>query len=202
MEIEQFSGRSIIERRDFMKDRETDINKLIIENSLQSFFFDKLQEVNKKASRPVSNESIYYLSMVLDQFGESARLFEEEEGKLREKVLGIKLLEASNLPDSQKKRCLKEIGDTALFVSGYFHESLNSKIIDVGYYENLGQIAYKNLDGFFPKAYEVPSFYKNLSKRFSCLTNLVSIISQDFFSNNLGEMAYLIVSDKNKVKVS
>ena len=185
-----------------MNDRETDSTNLVLESSLQGFFFDRLQEVNKKTSRPVSNESIYYLSLVLDQFGESAKLFEEEQGRLKEKVLGVKLLESSHLPDTQRKRCLKEVGDTALFVSGYFYESLNSKLIDVGYYENLGQIAYKNLDGFFPKAYEVPSFYKNLSQRFNCLTNLVSIISREVFSNDMNEMPYLIVSDKSKIKVS
>ena len=185
-----------------MNDRETDSTNLVLESSLQGFFFDRLQEVNKKTSRPVSNESIYYLSLVLDQFGESAKLFEEEQGRLKEKVLGVKLLESSYLPETQRKRCLKEIGDTALFVSGYFYESLNSKLIDVGYYENLGQIAYKNLDGFFPKAYEVQSFYKNLSQRFNCLTNLVSVISREVFSNDMNEMPYLIVSDKNKIKAS
>ena len=192
----------IIFLRDFMDHRDNETPSLILESSLQSFFFDKLQTLNKKTSHPVSNESIYYLSLVLDQFGDSKKLFEEEEGKVREKVLGIKLLEASHLPEFQRKRSLREIGDTALFVCGYFHESLNSKLIDVGYYENLGQIAYKNLDNFIPKAYEVPSFFVNLSQRFSCMTNLISIISKDVFSNDLNETAYLIVSDKNKIKVS
>lgn len=180
----------------------SETSNLILESSLQSFFFDKLQEVNKKTSRPVSNESIYYLSLVLDEFGISNKLYDEDDGKLKEKFLGLKLLECSHQPETQKKRSLREIGDTALFVCGYFYESLNSKIIDVGYYENLGQIAYKNLDNFIPQAYEVPSFFENLSDRFSCLTNLVSIISKDVFSKNTNEMAYLIISDKNKIKVS
>lgn len=177
-------------------------SNLVLESSLQSFFFDRLQEVNRKSSRPVSNESIFYLSIVLDQFQESEKLFEEEEGRIREKVLGIKLMESTQLPESQMKRSLREIGDTALFVCGYFYDSLNSKMIDAGYYENLGQIAYQRLDNFFPKAYEVPAFYNKLSQRFNDLTNLVSIISKEVFSNDPNEMAYLIISDKNKIKAS
>ena len=192
----------IIILRDSMEEREIEGPNLILESSLQSFFFDKLQKLNKKTTRPVSNESIYYLSLVLDEFGDSKKLFDEEEGKIREKVLGLKLLEASHLPESQRKRSLREVGDTALFVCGYFYESLNSKLLDVGYYENLGQIAYKNLDNFIPQAYEVPAFFDNFSKRFSCMTNLISIISKDVFANDLNDEAYLIVSDKNKIKAS
>lgn len=181
--------------------RANETSTLTLERSLQSFFFDKLQEVNKKSSRPVSNESIYYMSLVLDQFGESCKFFDQEDGKVKNKILGIKLLETSTLPESQKKRSLREIGDTALFVCGYFHRSLNSKIIDTSYYENLGQIAYRRLDNFIPQAYEVPSFFESLSDRFSCLTNLINIISQDVFAQDMNEMSYLVL-DQNKIKVS
>ena len=59
----------------------SETSSLVLETSLQSFFFDKLQEVNKKTSRPVSNESIYYLSLVLDEFGEAKKLYDEDQGK-------------------------------------------------------------------------------------------------------------------------
>lgn len=185
-----------------MDKNKSDTPQLVLESSLQSFFFDKLQEVNKKTTRPVSNESIYYLSLVLDQFGESKKFFEEKEGRVEQKVLGLKLLECSQQSHNQKKRSLREIGDTALFVCGYFYDSLNSKMIDAGYYENLGQIAYKSLDNFIPQAYEVPAFFEHLSERFSCLTNLISVISQDVFAHNMSDVAYLVVSDKNKIKAS
>lgn len=175
---------------------------LILESSLQSFFFDKLQEVNKKSTRPASNQEIFYLSVVLDQFGESKKYFDEEEGKPREKMLGMKLLETSQQSEAQRKRSLREIGDTALFVCGYFHESLNSKVIDVGYYENLGQIAYRRLSNIIPQAYEVPKFFECISERFNTLSNLISIISKDVFANNMNEMAYLIITDEKKIKAS
>ena len=44
--------------------------------------------------------------------------FENVEGKVREKVLGVKLLECQELPNESKKRTLQDIGDTALFLCG------------------------------------------------------------------------------------
>ena len=182
--------------------KETNTSELILESSLQSFFFDKIQNINQKSTRPISNELVYYMSLVLDKFGQSQNLYEEREGKLRDKTLGLKLLKSSELSEPQKKRTLREIGDTALFVCGYFYESLNSKLIDISYYEDVGKVAYRRLDSFIPQAYEVPSFFINLSDRFNCVTNIVSIISKEMFSNDSGDEPYLILSDRNKIKVS
>jgi hypothetical protein len=185
-----------------MENQNSKSANLILESSLQSFFFSKLQEINQKTTRPASNQEIFYLSIVLDQFGESNKFFDEQEGRPIEKMLGMKLLETSQQSESQRKRSLREIGDTALFVCGYFYESLNSKLIDVGYYENLGQIAYRRLNNIIPQAYEVPKFFECMSDRFNTLSNLISIISKDVFANDMNEEAYLIITDDKKIKAS
>lgn len=150
---------------------------LVLEQSLQTFFFDQLQEINGKSTHPVPGEVIYYSSLVMDKFGESKEYFDIKEGRVRDKILGIKLLESQQKSRTQQKRELQDIGDTALFLCGYFSESLNSKIIDTRYYQELGQIAYGRLDGLVPEAYEVPAFFKRMSDRFSLLTNMMSIVA-------------------------
>ena len=42
---------------------------------------------------------------------------------------------------AKRKRALKDIGDTALLLCGCFGDSLKSKIIDLGFYEDLGAVA-------------------------------------------------------------
>ena len=171
--------------------------KVILETSLQSFFYTELQEFNEKALEPLPNEAIYYSSLVMDHFGEASRYFDNREGKLKNKVLGTKFLECSNLPKEERKRELKDIGDTALFICGYFSASLNNKIIDVRYYQELGQMAYRQLNNVIPTAYDVPSFFDVLSFRFEKLAQVIGLVSEKTLGNDFGaDDVYLIVSKK------
>jgi hypothetical protein len=45
----------------------------------------------------------------------------------------------------QQRASLKEIGDVALFVSGFFSDSLTRKLVDVDYYVSIGGCAYNTL---------------------------------------------------------
>lgn len=176
--------------------------ELILESSLQFYFYDQLQEANSKSTRPLPNETIYYSSIVMDKFGESSHFFETVEGKVREKILGIKLLETNNMGKEQQKRTLKDIGDTALLICGYFSDSLNKKLVDTRYYQELGQIAYSRLDSYIPSFYEVKSFYKMLSTSFESVTLLMGVVSKRLMSQNPSEEAVLIISNDKKLKAS
>lgn len=151
---------------------------LILESSLQVFFYDHLQEFNKKSLSPLRNETIYYSSLVMDHFGESSKLFEQVDGKAREKILGMKYLEAGHMSKEKRKATLKDIAETSLFVCGFFSDSLNKKIIDVKYYQDLGMMAYSSLNGMVPKAYDVPAFYKSMANSFSNVALLMSLVAK------------------------
>lgn len=169
----------------------------VIENSLQSYFYTQLQEFNEKSLEPLPNETIYYSSLVMDKFGDAGKYFETIEGKVRDKVLGIKLLEASQMTREKKKRTLKDIGDTALLICGFFSDSLNKKIIDTKYYQELGQTAYRHLNSEVPSAYDIPSFFKILSFRFDQVTTVMSLVSEKTLNQGIdSDSAYLIVSKK------
>lgn len=173
-------------------------DKLILEKSLQGYFFQQLQEINKNSSAPLPKETIHYSSEVLGQFGDSENFFESAEGKIQEKILGIKLMEVGSHSEAQAKRVLKDVGDTALFICGYFAESFKRKIVDVKYYENIGKIAYNRLDGLIPSAYERDSFYKHLSLNFENLTVMIKIVSIKGKENQDLD-SYLILPKKKKI---
>lgn len=170
---------------------------LVLETSLQSFFFDELTRVNQKSSRPLPRETVYYSSLVLDQYGESGKYFETIEGKVREKVLGVKLLESCHLPRAKQVRELRDIGDTALFICGFFSDSLNTKIIDTSYYQQLGRSAYQRLNHLVPDVYEIPSFYEKLSKSFSGVTMLMNIVAEKMTKPDEFEGVLLFVGDRS-----
>lgn len=172
-------------------------NSLVIESSLQCYFYDQLRSINEKSRDPLPNEAIYYSSLVMDKFGESGKFFETKEGKVREKILGTKLLQTSSMTKGERKRALKDIGDTALLICGYFSDSLNKKIIDTGYYQELGQTAYRKLNSVVPQAYDVPSFFKGLSFDFERLTMVMNLVSEKTLNHDWpSDSVYLFVSKK------
>ncbi|MBC7538073.1 MAG: hypothetical protein H7281_04585 [Bacteriovorax sp.] len=175
----------------------TQASSLIFENSLQVFFFDLLIDANKKSMKPLPNEIIFYSSLVMDKFGSSHSYFEEVDGKIREKILGIKLLESYQLPKDKQKNAVKDVGETALLVCGYFSDSLNKKIIDTKYYNEIGILAYSRLNSFIPKAYDIPNFFDKMSKHFHQVTALISLISEKQINDATD--FFLIISDKKAV---
>jgi len=154
-----------------------DLNSLILDTNLQSFFYDQLSIINKKSSNPIPDQCLYYSSRVMDKYSEAEKYFENVDGKVREKVLGLKYLESNHLPRSTQKRVLKDVGDTALILCGFFGESLNKKIVDPKYYHDIGIAAYSQLDSIVPEVYEIPAFYKKLSSTFIPMTNLISVLT-------------------------
>lgn len=162
-------------------------SNLVLESSLQCYFYDLLNELNRKNSTPLSNETIFYSSLVMDKFGLSHQYFVEQEGRIKEKTLGLKLMQACHLPKSKRKRELQDIGDTALFVCGYFSDSLNNKMIDIKYYHDVGIAAYSKLDSLVPSFYDVESFYSNFSKKFTNVAFLMELLAKDISANKKEE---------------
>ncbi len=59
--------------------------------------------------------------------------------------LGIRLAEALQTAGTAQRDGLKEVGDLSLFISGFFSDSLNRRLVDVDYYIQLGECAYGSL---------------------------------------------------------
>ncbi len=156
---------------------ESGAKKIILSTNLKGFFFEGLSELNKKSLCPVPESVIFYSSDVLDKFALSDDFFETSDGKVREKILGMKLLEATQLPRDEQKKIYKEVGDMSLMVCGYFSESVNKKIVDTQYYAQLGKMAYSHLNSVTPRFLDIPHFYGIISTCFESLTALITIMA-------------------------
>lgn len=184
-----------------MTDFERKQNTITLESSLQGFFFDELNNVNRKSSNPLPQETIYYSSNVMDKFGSTENFFEFDEGKVREKILGLKLLESSQLSTAQQKAALLDVGDTALIVCGFFSDSLNKKLVDARYYRDLGITAYNRLNSYVPEIMEVQDFYQDLGRRFDALTTLMTVISKKLhLEPKVSEEFILFFADQKTIK--
>jgi hypothetical protein len=151
--------------------------KIILESNLQGFFYEGLNSLNKKSLSPIPESVIYYSSDVLDKFSLTKNFFEISEGKVREKILGLKLLEAGQLSREEQKRVFKEVGDMSLLITGYFFESSQKKLVDSQYYTQLGKMAYAQLNNVIPSFLDIPSFYSLIATCFESLATLMALLA-------------------------
>ncbi len=150
--------------------------------SLQSFFYEELSRVNQKTVQPLHPQFIFYASLIMERYALADTYFEEREGKVREKILGVKLLESEHMQGKRKKNTLKDIGDTSLVLCGYFSDSLKKKLVDESYYHQIGTQAYKRLDSLEPQFLNQLSFFENLSKIFGKVAAVMTVVFKERLS--------------------
>jgi hypothetical protein len=122
-------------------------------------------ENQKVSARP---ETEFYLVNLMNQFM-CARLPEEP--------LALMVKEALEQPrPEQQKNLFKQVGDTSLYVAGYFQDSLNRKLVDVDYYIDMGGTAYNQVA---ERADEeiVRCLYRELAEKFAAFVEVLNEIS-------------------------
>ena len=131
----------------------------------------------------------------MDKFSLSDQLFEMVEGRKRDKILGIKLLESSQYSGRKKKEIVSDVAETSLFICGYFADSVKDKLVDIGYYREIGQSAYQMLNSMVPSFYEIDSFYYSVSKNFDVLARLMNLVQKNS-SGHFDEVSPYLIIDK------
>ncbi|MEO8700310.1 MAG: hypothetical protein ABI867_09715 [Kofleriaceae bacterium] len=137
--------------------------------SVDEFFHEvvteALHEVDLDASEPAS----WYLVGLLGDFTKA---------RLTDEALGMKLAQPSSDP-GERVRTLKQVGDTSLYVAGYFAESLTRSLVDVDYYVGLGANAYKQLArqlGGRQSATPITEVYNELAERFPAFVDVLAMV--------------------------
>ncbi len=129
----------------------------------QEMVTDALTEQGVKASPPTE----VYLVGLLGEFTRH---------RIPDEPLSLKLVEAGQLPGTgEQVRALKEVGDTTLYLSGFFVESLERHLVGANYYQGLGEAAYGQLAHRL-SASQVGAVYRELSARFPCFVAVLSAI--------------------------
>lgn len=121
-----------------------------------------------------------YLVNLLQHYLDARNLFENEVDELGRKppqTLAEMLLIAHNSEPAAKAELLKKLGDKSLYISGFFGDSLNRKIVDVDYYANMGGTAYATLANV-TKEDALAKVYTTFSHQFMDFVDVLTVISQ------------------------
>lgn len=104
--------------------------------SLESFFKDEVDRAFKDEGLEADRLTEHYLVQLLAAYAAQP---------IEDRPLALRLLHAIEASPRERRATLREIGDTSLFVSGFWGDSLDGKLVDVDYYIDMGGTAYGEL---------------------------------------------------------
>ena len=104
-----------------------------------------------------------------------------------ETPLAFRLAEALDAAGIRQRATLKQIGDESLFISGFFADSLNRKLVDVDYYVSIGGTAYTALS-----RYETDTFSPVFAELADNFIRFVDVLSEVSERASLGSNADLL----------
>jgi hypothetical protein len=145
--------------------------------SIRDFFRDLLARAIENQRAQVQPFTELYLVNLLHEFLASEALYvQSEDGTWQQKPLAFLLKEALDEAGPARLRLLRRLGDTSLFISGFFPDSLarRSSLVDVDYYIAMGGRAY---DAVARHAME-RSLWEELADKFRLLVDLLNEVSE------------------------
>ncbi|MHB8416891.1 MAG: hypothetical protein ACYDCL_02375 [Myxococcales bacterium] len=144
--------------------------------SLREYFKDMIGTALSRQKLQVAETTEFYLVNLLAEFLDTQNLFRADGGALEEEPLAFILKRAQEQQGFERVRELKRLGDTSLYVSGYWADSLDGKLVDVDYYVAMGGRAYAALSEIFQGG-SVAALYQELSAKFLGLVDLLGEVS-------------------------
>ncbi len=140
------------------------------------FFREQLGKAMEHQGVNTSAFTEYYLVNLLAACVRGDALPASEDG-YDETPLALLYARAARAPRAERARLLRLLGDSALFFSGFFAESVEGKLVDLGYYRSLGGRAYACLGQEAPFAFG-PDVFVELARRFSQFADVLAEVSE------------------------
>ncbi len=148
-------------------------------SSVAEFFHEAVTAAIKNQGVATSETTECYLVNLLATFATASP---------DDEPLALKLATAAFATPDERVRHLKEVGDTSLYVSGFFSDSLQRKLVDVDYYIQIGGAAYGQLASYFRGYRHSEVFgavYDELGAKFPRFVDVLNEISEQTMTSNL-----------------
>ncbi len=122
--------------------------RILVGKSAREWFREMVEETLAHRRLRIQEATEFYLVDLLASFLGRERLYvEDEDGTVRAQPLATILLHALQKDRQNRARELRRLGDTALYVSGFFGDSLARSAAGIDYYIAMGERAYSALAG-------------------------------------------------------
>lgn len=133
--------------------------------SVSEFFHTVLTDALENQHLDASEEAEFYLVEMLGEFTRA---------QITDRPLSMMLVGSAQSGPGERVKTLKEVGDTTLYVSGFFADSLERKLVDANYYIGLGETAYRELSHRLGASASVSAVYEELAEKFPRFVDVLS----------------------------
>ena len=119
-----------------------------------------------------------YIVELLEFYVPAANLFDEidSSGRRVRATLAETFLKAQSVDTNERIELLKKLADRSLYISGFFADSLQRKLVDVDYYADMGGMAYGALAGTVRED-TTARVYQEFARRFLEFADVLTYIS-------------------------
>ncbi|MEY4631639.1 MAG: hypothetical protein RIQ81_1759 [Pseudomonadota bacterium] len=113
--------------------------------SPQEYFQEKVLEARTTLKVELTDDVQFYIVNLLASYVAIQASGEQggQESTFFEKPLAFMLRDASEAPDAQKPGLYRALGDTSLYITGFFQDFFNRKTFAIDYYIALGRTGYE-----------------------------------------------------------
>jgi hypothetical protein len=161
-------------------------DKIVVGKSAQEFFRELVSDALSHRRLQIQEATEFYLVNLLAQHLQEERLFARVEGgEAQAEPLALILKRALEGDREARWRNLKRLGDTSLFMSGFFGDWLARSPVDVDYYISMGERAYDALSEEPRAPSGAHELFGELAERFTQFVDLFAEIAElaDLSSN-------------------
>lgn len=120
--------------------------KVVPVHNLTEYFRESVGWAIDKQRVEVDPHAAHYVVNLLSLFSRSDEFYEDDGESYGLRPLALMMADAADAGSAaERNSSLQRIGDVALFVSGFFADSLATKLVDLDYYIHMGGTAYGSL---------------------------------------------------------
>ena len=146
--------------------------------NLLDYFRASVEGVIADQGVNVKPDATHYVVNLLTLYSRSEDFYDDEGETFGLQPLALMLANANDAPTAdQRNSMLQRIGDVALFISGFFSDSLANHAVDLDYYIHMGGGAYGSLSTEVRGTFRGRAFadtYSELAAKFQILVDVLN----------------------------
>lgn len=146
--------------------------------NLRDYFRESIDAAIDKQGVLVNPHTAHYVVNLLTIFSRSEELYEDHGDGYGLRPLARMMADAVDADTLEQRSCsLQRIGDVALFIAGFFSDSLSCKVVDIDYYIHMGGNAYGSLSDEVrgtSRGRALGDVYRELARKFQTLVDVVN----------------------------
>ena len=150
--------------------------------NLREFFRESIDAAIDNQRVTVDPHATHYVVNLLTLFARSEELYEDQGDVYGLRPLALMMNDAVDARSAEQRNfSLQRIGDVALFIAGFFADSLAHKLVDLDYYICMGGNAYGSLSDEIRGTARGRAFggvYGELARKFQILVDVLNEVRE------------------------